>query len=368
MTLPTAPGRLDMMRWSGAGDASGVAVPAAAFGALVHGGVPLPDSSLPGNLLAGATPLPLLGRGPVVDTWSEGAPLSVWGQTGNLRWSGTADWLWASTTAPANTPGALEEATLLAYRQLFDLLGDMPGYEPVRYWNYIPRINDVERGLERYRRFNSARQTAFVDAALRADVMPPAACALGMPTGDSLTVHMLASRRPALRLENPRQVPAYHYPDAYGPQPPRFSRATLVTADTGCHALFISGTASIVGHETLHQGDLRAQCIETSRNLLAVLQAADAATGHRDSGWAQAPLAYTVYLRHRDDQSAAEGALREAVTLIDAGRYASALAMALDTAVWLQADICRADLLVEIEVHGVSTAGDAHVDHHRDAA
>jgi len=367
MRLPTAPERLDIVRCVGAGDAASFPAPPNAWGALVHGCLPAGPAH-PANLLAAPIPLPLLDRGQVVDFWTGSLPLSIWGEADGLRWSGNADWLWASTTQPASAPGALEEATALAYRHLFDLLGDQPGHAPVRYWNYIPRINEIEHGLERYRRFNTARQAAFMHAGIGADATPPAACALGMPAGEALTVHMLASRRPALRLENPRQVPAYHYPGQYGPQPPRFSRATLVDAGAGCQALFISGTASIVGHETLHRGDLRAQCIETTRNLLAVLQAADAASALRQPHWQRAQLACTVYLRRRDDQAAAVQALREAVALVDAGRYASALSSALDAAVWLQADICRADLLLEIEAHGVCGPGGPRTEHPQDAA
>ena len=52
---------------------------------------------------------------------------------------------------------------------------------------------------------------------------------------------------------------------------PTFSRAALADLGAGEVALFVSGTASIVGHETQHPGDVRAQTLETLNNLRAVL-------------------------------------------------------------------------------------------------
>src|SRR3546814_8116900 len=47
---------------------------------------------------------------------------------------------------------------------------------------------------------------------------------------------------------------------------PSFSRATLI-GDGANARLLVSGTASVVGHESLHAGDLTAQLDETMANL-----------------------------------------------------------------------------------------------------
>ncbi len=106
-------------------------------------------------------------------------------------------------------------------------------------------------------------------------------------------------------------------------------------------ALWVSGTASIVGEESRHLGDLAAQVHETVANLQAVLAVANAAlrpaAGH--VGLQLPELAFTVYVRHAADGPAA------------LAHFAQALGAEPDC-VLLQADICRAELLVEIEAHG----------------
>jgi chorismate lyase/3-hydroxybenzoate synthase len=137
-------------------------------------------------------------------------------------------------------------------------------------------------------------------------------------------------------------VSAYRYPETYGPRSPTFSRAALADIGDGNVALFISGTASIVGHETVHHGDVREQTRETLRNLQAVIDAANAR--HRQvrpgrarlRGLRAAPDADTEAVR-----SVLEGALGADAPMV---RHA----------VYLEADICRSDLLVEIEAHTVA--------------
>ncbi|MCA8047633.1 chorismate transformation enzyme, FkbO/Hyg5 family [Burkholderia arboris] len=238
----------------------------------------------------------------------------------------------------------LERATFDAYRALFDLLDTLGMPHPLRIWNTVPAINAVQFGIERYRQFNIGRQHAF-DACRRALTGGvPAACALGSvvpvagdaPPAAPLAIHFLASRTPADPVENPRQVSAYHYPAQYGPRAPTFARAAAWADDDAAPVLFVSGTASIVGHRTVHHGDVVAQARETVANLAAVLEQA-ARQGH--GPFALADLSYRVYVRDADDAAAIAGigrVLREA-----AGPRVRPL--------FVHADVCRDDLLVEIE-------------------
>ncbi|MBY8608406.1 endoribonuclease L-PSP [Burkholderia arboris] len=238
----------------------------------------------------------------------------------------------------------LERATFDAYRALFDLLDTLGMPHPLRIWNTVPAINAVQFGIERYRQFNIGRQHAF-DACRRALTGGvPAACALGSvvpvagdaPPAAPLAIHFLASRTPADAVENPRQVSAYHYPAQYGPRAPTFARAAAWADDDAAPVLFVSGTASIVGHRTVHHGDVVAQARETVANLAAVLEQA-ARQGH--GPFSLADLSYRVYVRDADDAAAIAGigrVLREA-----AGPRVRPL--------FVHADVCRDDLLVEIE-------------------
>jgi chorismate lyase / 3-hydroxybenzoate synthase len=232
----------------------------------------------------------------------------------------------------------LHEATAQAYRQICATLDAESYPHLLRVWNYVPDINRDIHGTERYREFNSARQHA-----LRASGRPlsgnvPAASALGAGADSPLLVYFLAGRTAPTCLENPRQTSAYHYPRQYGAHSPVFSRATLLR-QPGSLMLFISGTASIVGHRSLHVGDTAAQTRETLANIEALLGEANRmAPG---ASFALSGLACKVYVRRPADLPVIQAELRSAL-----GANARA--------VYLQADICRQDLLVEIEATGVS--------------
>jgi enamine deaminase RidA (YjgF/YER057c/UK114 family) len=229
--------------------------------------------------------------------------------------------------APA---AALKKATLAAYRGIFAVLEQTQRPHLLRVWNYLPEINRVADGDERYRHFNAARQAAFRDAGRSTVGGVPAASALGSPAGSPLSIHFLASRRPPRTIENPRQTSAYFYPPKFGLYSPTFSRASVLAGSHGT-TLFVSGTASIVGHETLHRGDVAAQTRETMANIGALLEEANRIAGA--AAYALDALRYKVYVRRGSDLEAIGGALSSA--LESSARV-----------VYLLADVCRADLLM----------------------
>ena len=238
-----------------------------------------------------------------------------------------------STPLGACTP--LQAATQAAYEAVFELL-ESRGFKAVlRFWNYFPGVNRVSHNLERYHQFNIGRQNAFLSHGRSVIDNVPAACALGSTDG-GLQVAFLAARAEPVGIENPRQISAYHYPDQYGPRSPTFSRASLVNLG-GRDLLFISGTASIVGHQTLHAGDVRAQTRECLHNIAAVVAEANRRTP--GAGFQLGNLAYKVYIRYREDVVSVR---QELIQFIGAPV----------SAVFLRADVCRADLLVEIEASG----------------
>src|ERR1700728_3180533 len=153
---------------------------------------------------------------------------------------------------------ALTQATMAAYARVFEVLERSEHQHLIRVWNYLPEINREADGDERYRHFNSARQLAFRNSGLASMRSLPAASAVGSPAGTQIWIYFLAARRPPKMIENPRQTSAYHYPPKFGRHSPMFSRACVLSESAGTN-LFVSGTASIVGHETIHQGDVGAQ-------------------------------------------------------------------------------------------------------------
>ncbi len=174
--------------------------------------------------------------------------------------------------------GALRRATEIAYQEIFDVLNETEHRHLIRIWNYLPEINAQAGGDERYRHFNSARQMAFRKSGRATMGSVPAASALGSPAGSPLSIYFLAARRPPKMIENPRQTSAYHYPPKFGRHSPIFSRA-CVWGESGSGRLFVSGTASIVGHETIHRGDVVAQTRETMVNIGALLEEANRIVG-----------------------------------------------------------------------------------------
>ncbi len=189
----------------------------------------------------------------------------------------------------------------------------------LRIWNYLGGINELDEGRERYQLFCAGRHDAFVEAGYHHDVDLPAASAVGVP-GRGFVAYYLAAREPGLQVENPRQVAAYDYPARYGPKSPSFSRATVWNG-----TVFVSGTSSVVGHLTVHAGDVDTQLEETLRNIDAVL----AQTGRSLANVVSAK----TYVRRAADY---ELIARKLESVFAANLY-------------LEADICRADLLLEIE-------------------
>ena len=238
------------------------------------------------------------------------------------------------------SPLPLQQAAEDAYRRIFALLDRESCPHLWRAWNYLADINVERDGLERYRQFNIGRHDAFVVSGRLAQGNVPAACALGTTRGP-LTIAFMAGRTAPTPIENPRQVSAYNYPSHYGPRSPTFSRAAFAQVP-GQELLFISGTASIVGHQTLHVGDVAGQTRETLANIAALLEAANGRT--RTTPYALPELSLRASIRHAEDYPSVQAIVEEQV-----GADAPV--------VYVQADICRNDLLVEVEAMASHTLG-----------
>lgn len=278
----------------------------------------------------------------ICETWHSSGPLTR-GQSGDIHYRHDEGVLFGVITlsetlfeaSADKTP--LQQATESAYRQVFALLDTLHYPYLFRFWNYIADINAHSFGMERYRQFNLGRQDAFLAHGRDVVGNVPAACALGFGQGclaqGPLTIAFLAGRVAPLNIENPRQISAYQYPQQYGPRSPTFSRASLVRLGQD-EVLFISGTASVVGHATLHPADVAAQTRETMTNIEAVL--AEASRLANQPGFDLASLHYKVYVRHPADLTQIRDELERIVGIAP-------------NVVYLQADVCRRDLLLEIE-------------------
>ena len=115
-----------------------------------------------------------------------------------------------------------------------------------------------------------------------AGAAPPATCRQPVPSvWSAARCHRLHGRNDAGRAgREPAPGQRLQLPGDYGPRSPTFSRAALVYP-AGQEILFISGTASIVGHQTVHPGDVVGQCRESMENIAAVLAEATGCAARR---------------------------------------------------------------------------------------
>ncbi len=174
--------------------------------------------------------------------------------------------------------------------ETFQLLVDILQHEGlslsdiVRQWNYVPGILDVVqtqgKSVQHYQVFNEVRKewyskSLFVDGY-------PAATGIGVKTGpfsiDFIATSPISSLR-KIGLYNPKQVNAYHYEQQHlvgdalhGKQknPPLFERAKMLESNNELQ-VFISGTAAILGQETVGLGDVRKQTEVAISNMLELV-------------------------------------------------------------------------------------------------
>jgi len=201
---------------------------------------------------------------------------------------------------------------------------------------------------QRYKEFNRARadfyeDITFLDDWLLAGVAGPAfPASTGIGTrGQGIRMSALAVASPrrevvAVPLENPRQTPAYRYAARYSPQRPRFSRGMALCCGPDT-VLFVSGTASIAHAETRHPEDVVAQTEEILENIAALISEENLDRHNlRGSGTSLDGLGLIrVYIKRPWDYARVRGVCQRRLGAVPA--------------TYLVADVCRPDLLVEIE-------------------
>ena len=160
-------------------------------------------------------------------------------------------------------------------------------------------------------------------------------------SGANITMACMAmdSQRPdvfILPLENPQQTPACAYQAQYSPQSPKFARAMAVVQGHFISTL-VSGTASIVGSKTVYPGDVARQTEQTIDNIERLI-APENFTRHGlpDAGATLKDIAkLRVYVKHQEDYQKCREVCERRLPRVPA--------------IYLHADVCRPDLLVEIE-------------------
>lgn len=210
----------------------------------------------------------------------------------------------------------------------------------VRQWNYIDHITAVNNGVQNYQLFNDARSRFYSGADWSNGY--PAATGIGCDTGGVMVVvyavkGFTGANRP---VDNPLQIPAHKYSENVlasgregGRTTPKFERGRVL-GDT----VFVSGTAAIKGESSDFSVDARVQAegaIDVVEHLVAPENISEDCEGFRFE-------TMRVYVRRSEDI--------DAVREVFQSHYP-------DVPVhFLIADICRPELLLELEGIGTATA------------
>jgi len=268
--------------------------------------------------------LPSFASSKAIECWRSERPVET-GRHKEIAYASDGRFVFGHLLIDEVAGSSLEMPAYHGYVAMLNSLKAFGGLHLLRVWNYVGKINEDQAGMERYRAFCVGRSRALADQGLRDETLP-AASGVGA-SAPGLMISFIAATDPGAQIENPRQVSAFRYPERYGPKSPSFSRALTYQLTSDRALLFISGTASIVGHETLHQDDLTAQFEETCRNIDAV----------REATARQSKLeTLRLYVRHERDAAASIAMMRQ--------HFGDELPI-----IALKSNICRKDLLLEIE-------------------
>jgi len=288
-----------------------------------------------------------------VELWAMGGPGATVTRLGPQLLTAEADgirWIYAGDIrGQPGADGAYAEAWS-GFEQLQQQLTAAGARfdQVVRTWLYVNHITSGENGRQRYQELNRARtdfyhNIRFGRRGTDADhlaVNYPASTGIGTNGSTQVMACMaLDSHRPdvfLLPLENPQQMPAYNYQAKYSPQSPKFSRAMAVVQGHFVSTL-VSGTASIVEAKTAYPGQILRQTRQTIENIERLIAPDNFARhGLPQVGATLRDVAkLRVYVKDPRDYESCRAEVERRLPRVPA--------------MYLQADICRPDLLVEIE-------------------
>ena len=250
------------------------------------------------------------------------------------------------------------EAPVGAYARSFDAFSKMRAEveaneflfpQVFRTWLYQGHIVLEEGDTQRYKELNRARSdffygTRFIERYLPKNVklgtIYPASTGIGADDVDiAMSCQAIKTDREdclVVPLENPNQTPAFDYAEYYSPKSPKFSRACAVKFNERC-SVYVSGTASIVDQKTVFIGSPVEQTNQTLDNIAALISGANLQKHGVEGFNAElSDLAVArVYVKRREHY--------ELIRAVCEKRLAGI------PVVYTFADVCRDDLLVEIE-------------------
>jgi enamine deaminase RidA (YjgF/YER057c/UK114 family) len=259
-------------------------------------------------------------------------------------------WVYCAGITPSMPANGTYRQTLDALERMRTILVEAgSGFEHVvRTWFYLGGITEPEGDTQRYEELNRARTDFYSDIHFYPSLLRqgapksvyPSSTGIGM-AGAGLVAGCLtfeAARNDVflLPIENPLQTPAYFYERGCSLQSPKFSRGMALVFGN-CVMTWISGTASVVDSESCHPDDIEKQTGRTIDNIEKLISRENfAAHGVDCSGASLHDLAAVrVYIKHPEDFYKCKPVCERRLAGVPS--------------IFITADVCRSELLVEIE-------------------
>jgi hypothetical protein len=215
----------------------------------------------------------------------------------------------------------------------------------IRQWNYIESIAWVEElddADQNYQIFNDVRAFYYDQGEFRYGY--PAATGIGMDTGGVIIDFIALSESDQVTIKpivNPGQIDAHRYSNdvlegiSANKCTPKFERAKLVTIGSRNY-IYVSGTASILGEKTMHVGDVEKQTLTTIDNINRLFSRENQEKLGLDFDVTKIRFSHLrVYVKHQEDIPKVERICESNLNC--------------NSTLFLESDVCREDLLVEIE-------------------
>lgn len=215
----------------------------------------------------------------------------------------------------------------------------------IRQWNYIESIawlENVPDSEQNYQVFNDVRANYYNRGVFKFGY--PAATGIGMDTGGVIIDFIALSESEQVKIQpivNPGQIDAHKYSElvlegkSAQKCTPKFERAKLITIGDRNY-IYVSGTASILGELTMHKGDVEKQTITTIDNINHLFSEENQKSLGLNFDVSKIRFSHLrVYVKHQEDIPAVE---RICESMLNC-----------NSTLYLESDVCREDLLVEIE-------------------
>lgn len=214
----------------------------------------------------------------------------------------------------------------------------------VRQWNYIGNIVGCRGGKQNYQEFNDARTRYYASGKWQNGY--PAATGIGA-SGEGIIISAIAFKkadadnRGIYPIDNPLQVAAHIYSKRVlidddknaMKSTPKFERAKLIETECGA-CCFVSGTAAIRGEESVDASSAKKQTIRTIENIEHLVSKENLVK----FGCKPYDLKYAklhIFIKNKEDYDEVREVVEQSYPQMPV--------------IYSIADVCRSELLVEIE-------------------